>query len=135
MGFHPLAAPAISAAFLHPSRNRPLLSEMDPNKLASEQPKLCYWNKLCPRGGSNLPIRAFACTHTRLPFARTRVLVYLNASAAAGCVADDAARNSLSVGIKSGRKCHKFGASHRKPPPRRSRNARATFPSATFPRR
>lgn len=36
------------AAFLHPLRNRPFLSEMDPNRLAREQPKLCYWNKLCP---------------------------------------------------------------------------------------
>lgn len=26
----------------HPSQDRPLLSEMDPNKLVQEQPKLCY---------------------------------------------------------------------------------------------
>lgn len=55
------------AAFLHPLRNRPFLSEMDPNILAREQPKLCYWNKLCPwrsSGSRNLPTRAL--THTIL---------------------------------------------------------------------
>lgn len=66
MGHQLLAVPAIPAAFLYPLRNRPLLSEMDPNKLAREQPKLCYWNKLRPwRGGSDSPIhRSLIYTHT-----------------------------------------------------------------------
>lgn len=29
-------------AISSPSQDRPLLSEMDPNKLVQEQPKLCY---------------------------------------------------------------------------------------------
>jgi len=50
--------------------------------------------------------------------------VYLNAGAVADCVADDAAHNSLSVGMKSGRKCHKFGALT---PSRSPETASATF--------
>lgn len=66
----------IRAAFLHPSRNRPLLSEMDPNKLASEQPKLCYWNKLCSRQQHQQFTNTRVRVHVRDHYLRGHVRVF-----------------------------------------------------------
>jgi len=93
-------------AIPHPSRNRPLLSGMDPNKLARSQPKLCYWsiNSVCGinsgsgGGGCDLPtcVKFRSREYVRAAFERSR--------------ANRAARDSLSVGRSGGRKCYKFAA-------------------------